>query len=135
MIWADGQHKSGLTVLYGSGSLATVRDKLAGHSVVGVSYSVESTPQGPMQEPGSGPYNTVADKVFLIFQTASGTNVTVTLIGPNDDILMADNKTVDSSTIGDVITAVLAVVTDASGNAVTSYVTGYRASPGQREYA
>lgn len=80
----------------------------------------------PAPAPISAPYASVKDGAALVFQTASGALVRITVPAPDSGIFMADNETVDPATIAALIAAVIADVVTADGIAVTAFVAGYR---------
>lgn len=124
-----------MTVLFGNAALDGVVTALAAKSKSGISYAVESGPLGPTQEPGSGVYSTIADKVTLLFQTASGVTIQVTLPAPDASIFLADGKTVDPAQIADIITACVGTVQTLDGNVAIGFLNGFRGPTSGKEYA
>lgn len=134
-IWTDANGVSTQTVLRGNADLAAIVTALINHSAGGVSDSAQSVqPLLPVSSPVSAVYGSVADRVALFFATGVGNQVQVTLPCPDQAIFLSDNKTVDPTTITDVITACVGTITDVAGNVVVSYVNGYRLPSGGREY-
>lgn len=133
-IWIDRNGRTRQTILSGNATLTGVVDALLNHSVGGISNGWESTPVTPTAEPSTGPYGIVADWVQLLFTTAAGSLIRVTLPAPNSNIFFSDDETVDPSAIADIIAAVVGTLTDSAGNAAIAYISGVRNIGTNKEY-
>jgi hypothetical protein len=66
----------------------------------------------------------VSQWVQLVFQTAAGTLVRLTIPAPKQAIFMADGITVDPAAIAAVVAACVGEMSDLAGNPVVAYIGG-----------
>lgn len=133
-IWVDSSGKTRQTILRGNATLAPVALALAGQSNGDFQRDWEgATVVNPAPAPINATYNSVNDYASLVFTTAAGNLVYVTLPCPVSTIFLADQETVDPVAIATIIAAVVGTVIDGSGAVVTAFVGGFRRSSG-REY-
>lgn len=71
-------------------------------------------------------YISVQDAATLVFATAAGTTVSITIPAPQTSIFMADQETVDPSSVAGVVAACIGLLCDSAGNVVASFLAGYR---------
>lgn len=133
-IWVDVNGKTRQTIVRGNAGLAAVALALAGKSNADFQRDWEgATIVNAAPAPINALYTSVNDYAALVFTTAAGTLVYVTLPAPQSAVFQADQETVNPVAIATVIAAVVGTVLDGSGNVVTAFVGGYRRSSG-REY-
>ena len=133
-IWIDAAGKTRQTILRGSATLAPVALALAGSSNADFQRDWEGlTIVNGAPAPINAQYNSVNDYATLVYATAAGNLVYVTLPAPVAAVFLSDQETVDPVAIATITAAVIATVIDASASPVTAFVGGYRRSSG-REY-
>lgn len=133
-IWVDVNGKTRQTIVRGNAPLAAVALALAGKSNADFQRDWEGpTVVNAAPLPINATYTSVNDYATLVFTTAAGNLVYITLPAPQSSIFMADQETVDPVAIATIIAAVVGTVLDGTGTVVTAFVGGYRRSSG-REY-
>jgi hypothetical protein len=104
----------------------TVASPLQAISNAGILYSWDGTIDSAIGAATAAQYQAVQQWAELLFQTAAGSILRLTLVAPPLSILKADKKTVDPTNAG-VVTLIAAAVgnlSDGQGNAAVSYVGG-----------
>jgi hypothetical protein len=93
-------------------------------------FTTAAIPDVSSSTPGTGQYNLVTDLALLIFQTGAGTTVRVVIPGPLVTTFGPTSNVVNplDPATASVIAAVIGTLGDASGNVVTAYVSGIKAS-------
>ena len=131
VIWQDASGATRQTIIRTSGGVGDVLIALQYNSWARVMEFWEGDKRGPLGIASAQPYQQVGSAVTLLFQTASGNLVKVTLPAPDvvpgvnpHGIFKADLLTVDPATIAPLIAAVIANVVDITGNPVTTYLGG-----------
>jgi len=116
-----------------AGAPAAIADALQDISA-GQVISVELLSRATQNAPGvagTGPYDTVMDKLALEFNCADGSKIKLQLPGPKAALLQADHFNVDSSAA--LVTALVSAMTtnavNAQGAAITGLAGGYRRIP------
>lgn len=127
-VWADVTGRTRLTIIKAATNPCTILTKLQGHSNAEVLYNWDGQLDPTIGTTTAAQYQSVAQNVTLVFQTASGSVLKVTLPAPDTSIFLADGVTVDPSAITDVITACVGELSDGAGNVATAFVAGYLAS-------
>jgi len=130
VVWIDAGGRTAAHLLTTSAGAAAVLTQVAA-----VSNAVPQQQwEGPLTVPGgaavAASFPDVSDVAWLTFTKASGELVKVAIPAPLASIFLADGETVDPTQVAALITAVIANVVDASGNAVTAYVSGLRNTKG-----
>jgi hypothetical protein len=76
--------------------------------------------------PVGGAYQAVADAFELLFQTASGSILRLTVPAPDIAVFLADGVTVDpaNANIVNLVNACLGLLSDGAGNSATVYLGG-----------
>lgn len=87
----------------------------------------------PSPAPTTGTYQSVADYAVLIFATAGGDLIYLTLVAPSSSVFLADQETVDPTAIAVLIGDCIGNLQNRNGDAAASYVGGFRRQSG-REY-
>lgn len=125
-IWVDAN---------GSTRLQTVQTAVTDASIVTAAQALSNADwlqgwEGPytvqIPAPAVAVYQSVFDAALLTFVTAFGNYVTYMLFAPKSLVFMADQETVDPTASAVLIAACIGALVDASGNAVTAYVSGVR---------
>lgn len=129
IVWVDANGKTTQTLPRGSASLLTLQGTLKSNSNADVQQSFE----GPVTvngapAPVAAVYETVADKAKFLYQTASGTIVTLFLPAPLANLFLADGRTINPSSPGVIAinAAALAVLVDPAGSPITTFIGGVR---------
>lgn len=93
-------------------------------------YVTNGIPTVSTATPGTAQYNLVNDTAVLIYATSVGNNVRIVIPGPLNTIFGAFSNVVDPTNplVVALNTAVIGTLGDASGNVVTAYVQGIKAS-------
>ena len=79
--------------------------------------------------PGSGPYASIRDRALLCFRDNTGNSAMVVVLGPKEDVFLADDETVDEleASVAAFITWMVTYgVHPRSGAPITSFVSGRR---------
>jgi len=133
-VWVDVNGRTRATyVCTGLGS-ADIQADLKALSCADIQRSWEGdVVENASPTPTTGAYQNVADYAVLVFTTAGGDLVYLTLLAPLDTIFMADQETVDPTAIAVLIADCIGNLQTTSGDDVTGYVGGFRRRSG-REY-
>lgn len=128
-VWIDAQGKTTAHLLTTSAGGGAVEAEIDAQSNAAVLEAWEGTLDATaVPAPVAAPYQSVRDAATLVFSTASGAFIRVTIPAPDVGIFQADGETVDPATIGTLIALVIANVVTADGAAATAYVAGFRAN-------
>lgn len=126
-VWIDANGATTLTLANGSASLTTLIGDIKAQSNADVLNDVENTLfVNGAPAPGVATYQSVRDSAKLVFTTAAGNVVTLTVPAPKSSFFLADQETVDPTAAATIIAAALLVLTDEAGNAVTAFQGGFR---------
>lgn len=126
-VWVDAQGRTTLTLANTTGSLATLFAAIKAQSNADVLNDTESSLNvNGAPAPTNAVYPSVRDSAKLVFVTALGNTVTLTVPAPVSSLFLADGQTVDPTAAATIITDALAALTDEAGNAVTAYQGGFR---------
>lgn len=126
VVWADASGRTRTSFLTTSAGGSAVRAELVAVSNADWLQTWEGDLDAQVPAPAGGVYADVADTATLLFQTAAGAIVKVTLPAPDASIFLADGETVDPGEITALISQVLASAVTADGTALDSYVGGTR---------
>lgn len=123
-VWSDFLGRSRLTIVRASTNPCGILTATQAVSNASILYNWD----GPL-DPGIGVatsavYEGVQQWVGLLFQTAAGTTIRLTLPAPQLGILQADKQSVNPSSIAALIAACLGELADPSGNVATTYLGG-----------
>lgn len=125
--WTDADGRTRQTVFVANATGSTIRAKLLGHSNADVLDWFEGDDHFNFSpSPSSATYDSVTDFATLLFADGSGNQASLTLPAPKSNIFLADQVTVDSSAIADIITAATTYLVNSAGNLVTTYLGGVR---------
>lgn len=133
-IWVDANGRTRATYIRTAAGAATIVADLVAlsHADWQRSWAGDVLVNGAPST-STGDYQNVADYAVLVYQTAVGTQVYLTLVAPQSGIFLADQETVDPTAIAVLNTDVIGSLEDGAGNVVTAYVGGFRRRSG-REY-
>lgn len=126
-VWADYTGRTRLTIIKAATTPCSVLTALQGHSQAEVLYNWDGDLDPGIGAAVAGEYQSVALSATLVFDTATGSKLYLTLPAPSLDIMMADGVTVDPSAIVDIITAAVGNLSDGGGNVATAFVAGFLA--------
>lgn len=132
-IWVDANGRTRATYVNSTAGSGGIQGQIGLISNASVQRAWNGTVSTPVPTPVTGDYQNVADYAQLVFQTAAGDLVYLTVVAPMAAIFLADQETVNPAAIAALIAACVGTLTDASGNPVTAYVGGFRRRSG-REY-
>jgi biotin carboxyl carrier protein len=127
-VWVDAQGKTTARLTTTSAGAVAVVAAIAALS----NAAVQETWEGPLTAVAA-PTPTAADKISvrdsaeLVYSTAAGSLVKVSIPAPQAAIFMADGETVNPAAVAALTALVLANVVTPAGVAVTAYVAGTRA--------
>lgn len=127
VVWVDASGRTTGTLLTTVAGAAAVQAALEAKSNAAPQAYWEGDLEvtaGP--SPVSATFPSTRDGAALVFETASGTLVTVRIPAPVASIFMADGETVDNSQITSIIAQVIADVVTSDGVVITQYVAGRR---------
>lgn len=129
VIYIDVGGRATIHLIRSDTGAGTILNVLLGHSNADVSSTWEGTEVvNSTPSPVSAQYATGNIVAQLTFLAADGTLATINIPAPKIDIFLADQSTVDPSTITDLITACVGQLIAPSGSLAVSYVSGV-ASP------
>lgn len=127
IVWVDANGSTRQSLVRGNATLAGVQAALIAVSNADYQSQFEGTEHvNGAPAPISATYQPVGDYVPLVYSTAGGDLVYVTLPSPQAAIFLADQETVNPAAIAAVTAAIVGTVVDAAGNAVVAFVGGVR---------
>lgn len=123
-VWGDATGRSRLTILRGSTNPCTVLAALQPLSNAGILWNWDGPLDGAIGLAVAAEYEGVKQWAQLVFQTATGGLIRVTLPAPHVGIFKADKQTVDPVAIAAFIAAAIGQLADQNGNVATAYIGG-----------
>lgn len=93
-------------------------------------FSTSALPVIGTATPVGGQYHLCQDVALLNFATVPGTSIQLAIPGPVNSVFGANSTVVDSTNpaVAALIAAVIGLVADPAGNAVTAYISGSKGS-------
>lgn len=125
-VWIDTTGRTRLTVIKATTNPCTILNAAVACSNAGVLYNWDGTIDGAIGSSTAAQYQAVQQWVAMLFQTAAGTNLRMTIPAPSLSILKADKKTVDPSNtnVSTLVTACLGNLSDGGGSPATVFLGG-----------
>lgn len=121
--WADYTGLVRSLRLYGTNP-CTVLNALQGYSNAAVLRNFDANVDPQIGVASAALFQSVADVVSFIFNTAGGNKIELLLPAPQGGIFMADGTTVDLSLVGTLVTAAIGNLTDVGGDVAISLLNG-----------
>jgi len=125
LVWGDVSGSASLNTIITNTGIGAIETALQAHSNGAILTCSEGVLDVYSTTPVNASYPLIETSALLVFADALGSVGTLTLPAPQSSIFMADNETVDPSTISDIITAAIGTLLAGSGNPVTVYIKGY----------
>ncbi len=132
LTWIDVNGSNRTTQVLGNATLATVDTAI--HTLTNADDVLESEAQlfaNMAPTPVNALYNAVQDEADLWFLTTASTIVQITVVAPISSLFMADQETVDPTSVAGLLATAIGLVVDPAGNAVVSFVGGRRSRQGR----
>lgn len=125
-VWQDFTGRTRLTIIKATTNPCSILNLTQALSNAFVLYNWDSSIDGSIGGTTAAQYQAVSQNCQLMFQTAAGTIIRLTLPAPSATILKADLKTVDPTNAGvaALIAAAVGNLSDGSGNAAVAYLGG-----------
>jgi hypothetical protein len=125
-VLGDTTGRSRLTIINAATNPCTILNALQACSNAGVVWNWDGPRDGPIGAATNATYVAVGQNVELLFQTAAGTLLRLTLPAPSQGIMMADNLTVDPSnaSIVTLVAACIGELSDGNGNTAATFLGG-----------
>lgn len=125
IVWADATGRTRLTIVKSTGSSAAIETALQAKSNAATQIDWAGTLGTPIGVAAVGQYQAANQSATLLFATATGTQLRLTLPAPLLSIFLADQRTVDATQIVALIAACIGVLSDGAGNVATAFTAGY----------
>lgn len=125
-VWVDITGRTRLTIIKAHTNPCTILNALQAVSNAGVLYNWDGTIDPAIGVATAAQYQAVQQWCELLFQTAAGTLLRLTLPAPPLSILKADKKTVDPANAGiiSLLAQCIGNLSDGSGNTASLYLGG-----------
>lgn len=124
IVWADATGRTRLTIVKSVGSSSAIEVALQGASQAGVLYDWASAMGVAIGTAAAAQYQAANQTAQLLFTTAAGSLIYLTLPAPQIGIFLADGKTIDATTIPALIAACIGTLSDGAGNVATAFIAG-----------
>lgn len=125
-VWIDANGRTRMTILKTLAGAAPITSAMQAFQLAALQQIWESAVVLPGTPAAAGAYQSVGDAAVLLFQTAAGNIVSLTIPAPGIGIFLPDGITVDpaNANIIALVAACIGALTDGGGNAVTTFLGG-----------
>lgn len=124
IVWVDAQGERTLSVIDTSTGVGSIETSMLNHINADHLQCTEGILETYSASPSTSTYNTVRVAAICTFVDSTGSEGSVILYSPKDNIFMPDGDTVDPSSISDLITACVGNLLAGSGNTVVNFKGG-----------
>jgi hypothetical protein len=124
LVWVDFTGRTRLTIIKAGTDPCTIASAMQLLSNSAILYSWDGFIDPTLGSSLSGQYQAVNTAASLMFQTDSGSVLSLTFPAPLISVFKADKITIDPSLITSIITAAIGNLSDGNGNLASSYLGG-----------